>query len=86
MLTAANKKLVKAAAKKKGTGTTTTTSGRMPGANALYPENYCWTHRHQVSKLHMSETCTNKAEGHKNDATSADMKEGSKYNISWNKA
>ena len=41
ILTAANKKLVEAAAKKKGTGTTTSTPGRVPGANAQYPGNYC---------------------------------------------
>jgi hypothetical protein len=40
-LTADNKKLVEAAAKKKGTGTTMSTPGRVSGANAPYPGNYC---------------------------------------------
>ena len=85
-LTAAIKKLVEAAAKKKGTVASMSTPGRVPGANATYPGNYCWTHRHRVSKGHTSETCSNKAEGHKNNATAADTKGGSKNNKGWDKA
>jgi hypothetical protein len=84
-LTAANNKFIKAAAKK-GTGPTLLTSGKTPGKNAPYPRNYCWTHGHRVSKLHTSETCTRKAEGHVNDATAADTKGGSKQNKGWDKA
>jgi len=82
-LTAAKKKLVEAAAKKKGTGTTTSIPGRVPGANALYPGNYCWAHGHQVSKGHTSATCSNNAEGHKENATAADTKGGSNNNKGW---
>jgi len=85
-LTAANKKLVEAAAKSKGTGATPSRLARVTGANVVFPANYCWTHGHWVSKGHISETCTKKAEGHNNDATAADTKGGSENNKGWNKA
>jgi hypothetical protein len=33
--------------------------------------SYCWTHGHTKNKAHNSRTCTNKAEGHREDATAA---------------
>ncbi len=82
-LTATNKKLVDAAAKKK-TGAATKTP--VDAADKPVPGGYCWTHGHRVRKSHTSETCTNRAEGHDNKATSKDTKGGSTANKDWHKA
>jgi hypothetical protein len=50
------------------------------------PGNYCWTHGHCVSKHHMSATCTNKAPGHRNDATASNTLGGSDKDKNWNAA
>jgi hypothetical protein len=39
--------------------------------------NYCWTHGYKVNNRHTSSTCTNKREGHKDEATRADNMGGS---------
>jgi hypothetical protein len=82
-LTAANKKLADALAKSKSTSP----PAAMPGApkpvrstNTPVPGNYCWTHGHQCSQHHTSATCSNKAAGHKDDATAANTMGGSKAN------
>jgi hypothetical protein len=87
MLTAANKKLAEALVKAKPT----TPVAAMPGAprpvrstNMHFPGNYCWTHGHQCSQHHTSTTCGNKATGHKDNATAANMMGGSKANKGWN--
>ena len=83
-LTATNKKLVDAAAKKKlGAGTG---AARTPDPDKPVPGGYCWMHGHRVHKSHTSETCTNKAEGHNDKATSKDTKGGSTANKDWHKA
>ena len=86
-LTATNKKLVNAAARKKPGAAVG--ASKTPGegwADKPVPGGYCWTHGHRVRKSHTSETCTNKAEGHKNNTTSKDTKEGSTANKDWHKA
>ena len=83
-LTATNKKLVDATAKKKpGAGAG---SSKTPDADKPVPGGYCWTHGHRVRKSHTSETCTNKAKGHKDKATSTNTMEGSTANKDWHKA
>ena len=64
----------------------TTPPGRAPRVNAPYPENYFWKYGHRVSKGHTSATCSNKAEGHKNNATAEDTKGGCKDIKGWDKA
>jgi hypothetical protein len=84
-LTAANKKLSEALAK---VPTTTPRSPGTPGTprvpNKPFPENYCWTHGHRISKLHTSATCGNKAAGHKDAATASNTMGGSKADKGWN--
>ena len=83
-LTATNKKLVDAAAKRKpGTGTG---AAKTPDPDKSVPGGYCWTHGHCVHKSHTSKTCTNKAEGHNDKATSKDTKWGSIANKDRHKA
>ena len=84
-LTATNKKLVDAAAKKKPGATA---GGRTPAelADKPFPGGYCWTHGHRVRKSHTSKTCTNKTEGHDDKATSKDTKGGSTANKDWHKS
>jgi len=83
-LTATNKKLVDAAAKKKpgaGTGVAKT-----PDSDKAVPGGYCWTHGHRVKKSHTSATCANRAEGHDEKATAKDTRGGSDANKDWHKA
>jgi hypothetical protein len=83
-LTATNKKLVDAAAKKKpGAGTG---AAKTPDPDKAVPGGYCWTHGHRVKKSHTSATCTNRAEGHDKKTTSNDTKGGSEANKDWHKA
>ena len=83
-LTATNKKLVDAVAKKKpGAGAG---ASKTPDTDKPIPSGYCWTHGHWVRKSHTSETCTNKAEGHQDKATSKDTMGGSTANKDWHKA
>ena len=44
---------------------------------------YCWTHGYKVGTTHSSTTCSNKAEGHKDNATSANTMNGSTANRGW---
>jgi hypothetical protein len=83
-LTATNKKLVGAAARKEPGAAGG--ASKTPDADKPVPGGYCWTHGHRVRKNHTSETCTNKAEGHNNKATSKDTKGGSTLNKDWHKA
>jgi hypothetical protein len=82
-LTATNKKLAEVFAKAKPTNPL----AAMPGTprpvwstNTPFPGNYCWTHGHQCSQHHTRATCGNKAAGHKDDETAANMMGGSKVN------
>jgi hypothetical protein len=86
-LTATNKKLAEVLSKAKATSPPMA----MPGApkpvrstNTPFPGNYCWTHGHQCSQHHTSATCSNKAVGHKDDATAAITMGGSEANKGWN--
>jgi len=83
-LTATNKKLVDAAGKKKPGAAGG--AARTPDPAKPFPGGYCWTHGHRVCKSHTSETCANKAEGHKDKATSKDTMGGSTANKDWHKA
>jgi hypothetical protein len=88
-LTAANKKLVDALARNKG-GTAPATPAAAPtpvkarSATRPLPGNYCWTHGHRVNQTHTSATCTCRALGHKEDATTANMVGGSEADKGWN--
>jgi hypothetical protein len=77
MLTAANKKISEALAKVLTTTPHTPGTPRPPNKGKPFPGNYCWTHGHRISQLHMSATCNNKAEGHKDTATSSNTMGGS---------
>ena len=87
-LTATNEKLVGAASKKQKW---VAAPGAAPGALATPGKgwtrngNYCWTHGHCVGKKHTSDTCKNKLDGNKNDATAADKKGGCTDNKGWDK-
>ena len=91
-LTATNKKLVDAAAKKQRTRAPTGAAAgapKTPGegwANKTFPGNYCWTHGHRVRKDNTSATCKHKPDGHKNNATAADTKGGCEDNKGRDKA
>ena len=61
------------AAKAKQESVTSVSSGNSNNSKKLY---YCWTHGLGHNKEHTSATCTNKAEGHVDDAHEWDMKGG----------
>jgi hypothetical protein len=93
ILTATNKKMVDAAARAKGTpaGTPAATLAATPaglGRSMKNPQpgNYCWTHGHRCSKGHTSASCTNKAPGHRDDATAANTFGGSDKHKGWDVA
>ena len=50
------------------------------------PNGYCWTHGYRVVRGHCSKTCTNKAEGHKDEATRQNPMGGSQRNKDWTPA
>jgi hypothetical protein len=87
MLTTANKKLSEALVKPKGyraPAATPSTPGAARSTNSPFPGNYCWTHGHRCNQHHTSATCGNKAEGHKDMATSSNTMGGSVANNGWN--
>ena len=90
MLTATNKKLVDAVARVKEGGTQAVTpKNPVRGVWATwtpFPSNYCWTHGHQGNKHHTSATCSNKAVGHRNDATALNTMGGSTRDKDWDRA
>jgi hypothetical protein len=102
LLTATNKKLVDVANRRGGTpaatpgwggtqaatqvATLAATPAGIRGTRKPCPGNYCWTHGHQVREHHMSGTCTNKAPGHRNDATASNTFGGSDKDKNWNAA
>jgi len=47
------------------------------------PKGYCWTHGYRVRVGHNSFTCTNKKEGHKDEATLPNNLGGSTQNKNW---
>jgi hypothetical protein len=82
-LTAANKKLADTLTKAKATSPPAATPGApksVRSTNTPFPGNYCWTHGHRCSQHHTSATCGNKAVGHKDNATAANMMGGSEAN------
>ncbi len=98
LLTATNKIMVDAATHRGGTPAATpgrgwtqaaTTAATPAGIHAMRkpcPGNYCWTHGHRVSKHHTSTTCTNKAPGHRDNATASNTLGGSNKDKNWNAA
>jgi hypothetical protein len=89
ILTATNKKLVDAAAWAKGTPAATpaaTLAGLGRSTKNPQPGNYCWVHGHRCSKGHMSASCTNKAPGHRDNATAANTFGGSDKHKGWDAA
>ncbi len=82
-LTTANKKLVEALAKAKQTSPPAATLGTPRPArstNMPFPGNYCWTHGHQCSQHPTSMTCSNRAAGHKDNASASNTIGGSDTN------
>ena len=90
-LTATNKKLVDAAARKKpgaasGAAAGASKTAGKGWADRAVPGGYCWTHGHRIRKSHTSKTCPKKSEGHDDKATAKDMKGGSTKDKGWDKA
>jgi hypothetical protein len=91
-LTVANKKLADVLASNKGgvaPATPATLSAALAplkarSATRAFPGNYCWTHGHRVNQTHTSATCTCRALGHKEDATTANTMGSSKADKGWN--
>ncbi len=92
LLTAANKKLADALARNKGgakpAAAATPVAAPAPvtgcSSNRPFPGNYCWTHGHRVNQTHTSASCTRKAKGHKNKATTANKMGSSERDKGWN--
>ncbi len=85
--TAANKKLADGLAKAKSTSPPVAIPGApkpVRSTSMPFPGRSCWTHGHQCSQHQTSKTCGNKAEGHKDNATAANMMGDSKANKGWN--
>jgi hypothetical protein len=83
-LTATNKKLVEAGAKR--VPGTPSGMGRLPSSgapNKPFPGDYCWTHGYKCSKLHTSATCLYPVAGHRKDATLANIFGGSVKDKGW---
>ena len=49
----------------------------------LAPNGYCWTHGYRVGIGHNSLSCSNKAAGHKDTATRANIMGGCTANKNW---
>ncbi len=80
-LTATNKKLVEAAARRvPGTPQGT---GKTSGKGKSFPGNYCWTHGYKCGKGHTSATCLFPAAGHRKDAMLANIFGGSVKDKGW---
>ena len=85
-LPATNKKMMDAAARKKGAPIAGAPIAVPPGERVQIPAhlgNYCWTHGHHISKEHTSATCARKATGHRDDATVANTLGGSEKDKGW---
>ncbi len=82
-LTATNKKLVEAAAKRVPSTGTPLGTGKTARKGKPFQENYCWTHGYKLSKAHTSATCLYPAAGHRKDATSANIFGGSVADKGW---
>ncbi len=91
-LRVANKKLADTLACTKGGAASATpaTPAAVPAppkaclAIRPFPGNYCWTHGHKVNQNHTSATCTCRALGHKDGATTANTMGGSEADKGWN--
>ena len=51
-----------------------------PDRYAMDPNGYCWTHGFNVSIMHNSCSCKNKAPGHDDTADRKDIRGGSRFN------
>jgi hypothetical protein len=56
------------------------------GGQKSLPGNYCWKHGHRICKEHTSATCTHRAVGHRADATSLNILDGSEKDKCWSMA
>ena len=91
-LMATNKKLVEAE-RTRGTPTAGNPASGAPTAkpavgksvNTPHPGNYCWTHGHRVNSGHTSASCTRKAKGHCDEATTDNTLGGSEKDKGWDK-
>jgi hypothetical protein len=81
-LTATNKKLVEAAARK-GTPVAMPSGGGSCVAKHPFASNYSWTHGHCISKEHTSASCAHKAAGHHDAATASNTLGGSEKDKGW---
>jgi hypothetical protein len=88
LLTMTNKKLVDGATRKGKPAVTpaVTLAGGGRATRNPFPGNYCWTHRHHISKDHMSASCTHKTTGHRDNATAAKTFGGSDKDKGWDAA
>jgi hypothetical protein len=86
LLMVANKKLADVLAHNKGDAmpAVAPAPAKACSANKPFPGNYCWTHGHKVNQTHMSATCSCKAVGHKDNATTANTIGSSKADKGWN--
>ena len=85
-LTATDKKLDDAAARRKPGAAAGTAKTPVDVADKPVPGGYFWTHGHRIRKNHTGKTCTNKSEGHDDKATLKDTKGVSTANKDWHKA
>ncbi len=86
-LTAANNKLVATLAKANIMSPPVAMPGTPRSAqftNTPFSGNYCWTHSYHCNQHHTSATCSNKAMGHKDDASASNTMGGSNANKGWN--
>jgi hypothetical protein len=78
------------AARAKGGGnplvTPTNPSRGVWGTWTPFPGDYCWAHGHCRNKHHTSATCSNKAVGHRDDATALNTMGGSTRDKGWDTA
>ena len=89
-LTATNKKLAETVWNRGTPPAGTPAAGRPArggrAAKTPHPGNYCWTHRHRISKEHTSGTCSHKAPEHRDEATAANTLGGSERDKGWDAA
>ncbi len=84
-LMAANKKLTDALARNKGGVMPAAAPVLVKGCSANKPflGNYCLTNGHKVNQTHTSATCSCKAVGHKDNATTANTMGSSEADKGW---
>ena len=60
--------------------------GKTGSEQKFAPNGYCWTHGYKVGLRHTSASCSNKAQGHKDNATRTNTMNGSIANKGWDQA